>query len=214
MALESAGIKFPEQKTSGASLRSQKMKLPASVGQKKSKAIESLLLELNLETRPVPTEDISVQFNELRSDMVLLYELKMALANCEFELQTLKHQYEALQPNSAEKSAKNAAAGSSSATADVSPAVSQASSSGLLGKDAIMKAVEAVASGESAMDTSDATLLPPTLPSSSSTGSTGTDLSKKISEIIDVGSVGVTTPTRKRRAAVEQDKLLKKLVKE
>ena len=34
----------------------------------------------------------------LRSDMVLLYELKLALANCEFELQTLRHRYEALAP--------------------------------------------------------------------------------------------------------------------
>ena len=30
--------------------------------------------------------------------MVLLYELKAALANCEFELQSLRHQYEALNP--------------------------------------------------------------------------------------------------------------------
>ena len=42
------------------------------------------------------TEEICKHFNELRSDMVLLYELKMALANSEFELQTLKHQSEAL----------------------------------------------------------------------------------------------------------------------
>lgn len=46
----------------------------------------------------MPTEDICHHFNELRSDMVLLYELKMALATCEFELQTLRHQYEAFNP--------------------------------------------------------------------------------------------------------------------
>ena len=33
--------------------------------------------------------------------MVLLYELKLALANCEFELQTLRHQTEALTPEKA-----------------------------------------------------------------------------------------------------------------
>lgn len=93
--LESAGIKFPEIKTSGASLRSQRMKLPSAVGQKKTKAIEQLLNELSIELHPMPTEDICHHFNELRSDMVLLYELKMALANCEYELQALKHQYEA-----------------------------------------------------------------------------------------------------------------------
>ena len=35
-------------KSSGVSLRSQRMKLPASVGQKKAKAIEQLLAELGL----------------------------------------------------------------------------------------------------------------------------------------------------------------------
>ena len=96
--IESAGIKFPEIKSSGASLRSQRMKLPAAVGQKKTKAIEQLLNELNIDLHPMPTEDICHHFNELRSDMVLLYELKMALANCEYELQSLKHQFEASQP--------------------------------------------------------------------------------------------------------------------
>ncbi len=74
------------------------MKLPSSVGQKKTKAIEHLLDELGIPIQPMPTEDISVLYNELRSDMVLLYELKLAHANCEFELQTLRHRYEALAP--------------------------------------------------------------------------------------------------------------------
>ena len=93
--LMEAGIKFPENKTSGPSLRSRRMRLPPSVGQKKTKAIEQLLQELNIDLKPIPSEEICNEFNELRSDMVLLYELKTALANCEFELQTLKHQYEA-----------------------------------------------------------------------------------------------------------------------
>ena len=42
------GIKFPEFKASGVFLRSQRMKLPPSVGQKKSKAIEQMLTELSL----------------------------------------------------------------------------------------------------------------------------------------------------------------------
>ncbi|KAF4521301.1 hypothetical protein B566_EDAN002305 [Ephemera danica] len=96
--VESAGIKFPDFKSSGVSVRSQRMKLPANVGQKKTKAIEQLLQELGIEHNPMPTPEICVHFNELRSDMVLLYELKAALATCEFELQTLRHQYEALNP--------------------------------------------------------------------------------------------------------------------
>lgn len=95
-SIEMAGIKFPDARTTGVSLRSQRMKLPTSVGQKKTKAIEQLLQELGIDLSPMPTEEICIHFNTLRSDMVLLYELKLALANCEFELQTLRHQVEAM----------------------------------------------------------------------------------------------------------------------
>ncbi|CAG2100680.1 unnamed protein product [Medioppia subpectinata] len=155
--IESAGIKFPEIKASGASLRSQRMKLPAAVGQKKTKAIEQLLNELSIDLHPMPTEDICQHFNELRSDMVLLYELKMALANCEYELQSLKHQYEASQPGK---------------TLDIPT-----------------------------------TLLPATPLEANTDGSP-----KKISEVIDLGT-GPGTPNRKRRAAIEQVNLMKKLKK-
>ncbi|XP_018328681.1 DNA methyltransferase 1-associated protein 1 isoform X2 [Agrilus planipennis] len=97
-AVETAGIKFPDYKNSGASLRSQRMKLPANIGQKKSKGIEQMLQEMNLELNPTPTEEMCQHFNELRSDMVLLMELKTALGTCEFELQSLRHQFEALNP--------------------------------------------------------------------------------------------------------------------
>ncbi|CAH0552086.1 unnamed protein product [Brassicogethes aeneus] len=97
-AVETAGIKFPDYKNSGVSLRSQRMKLPANVGQKKSKGIEQMLQDMGLELNPTPTEDICQHFNELRSDMVLLMEIKSALGTCEFELQSLRHQYEALTP--------------------------------------------------------------------------------------------------------------------
>ena len=42
------------------------------------------------------TEEIVQMFNELRSDLVLVYELKQALSNCEYEQQMLRHRYEAL----------------------------------------------------------------------------------------------------------------------
>jgi DNA methyltransferase 1-associated protein 1 len=72
------------------------MKLPQSVGQRKVKAIEQLLDELQIEHKPIATESICEQFNDLRSDMVLLYELQQALTNCEFELQTIRHRMESL----------------------------------------------------------------------------------------------------------------------
>ena len=77
------------------SIRSQRIKLPQSVGQKKTKAIEQMLLEINVDPNPIPTDEICSGFNDLRSDMVLLYELKNALSTCEIELQSLKAQYEA-----------------------------------------------------------------------------------------------------------------------
>ncbi|KAL1438902.1 hypothetical protein MTO96_047637 [Rhipicephalus appendiculatus] len=114
-AVESAGIRFPDFKACGVSLRSHRMKLPASVGQKKTKAIEQLLQELGVgesllnspKLNPTPSEEVCLHFNELRSDMVLLYELKLALATCEYELQTLRHQFEVLAP---ERAAATAAA--------------------------------------------------------------------------------------------------------
>lgn len=47
---------------------------------------------------PTPTEAICKHFNELRSDLALALDLKNALDSCEFELQALRHQYEALNP--------------------------------------------------------------------------------------------------------------------
>ena len=97
-APDQTGIKWAEVKTSGVSLRSSRMKLPTSLGMRKSKAIENMCGELGLESGPPCTEEILTEFNELRSEMVLLYELKNALTNSEFELSSLQHQYEALVP--------------------------------------------------------------------------------------------------------------------
>ncbi|MCI4380513.1 hypothetical protein PGIGA_G00240790 [Pangasianodon gigas] len=93
---ETAGIKFPDFKSAGVSLRSQRMKLPSSVGQKKIKAIEQILTEQGVDLNPMPTEEIVAMFNELRSDLVLVYELKQAHSNCEYEQQMLRHRYDAL----------------------------------------------------------------------------------------------------------------------
>uniref|UniRef100_A0A8C9S3W6 DNA methyltransferase 1-associated protein 1 n=1 Tax=Scleropages formosus TaxID=113540 RepID=A0A8C9S3W6_SCLFO len=79
---ETAGIKFPDFKSAGVTLRSQRMKLPSSVGQKKIKAIEQMLMELGVDLSPI--------------DLVLVYELKQAHSNCEYEQQMLRHRYEAL----------------------------------------------------------------------------------------------------------------------
>ena len=53
-------------------------------------------LSVDSDLNPMPTEEIVQMFNELRSDLVLLYELKQAHSNCEYEQQMLRHRYEAL----------------------------------------------------------------------------------------------------------------------
>ncbi|KAI1883134.1 hypothetical protein AGOR_G00242100 [Albula goreensis] len=93
---ETTGIKFPDFKSSGVTLRSQRMKLPSSVGQKKIKAIEQILTEQEVDLNPIPTEEVVQMFNDLRSDLVLLYQLKQAHASCEYEEQTLRHRHQAL----------------------------------------------------------------------------------------------------------------------
>lgn len=59
-------------------------------------------------------------FNELRSDLVLLYELKQAHSNCEYEQQMLRHRYEALlKAGSGAGSGGSAAAGGGGGIAGV-----------------------------------------------------------------------------------------------
>ncbi|XP_064197785.1 DNA methyltransferase 1-associated protein 1-like [Anguilla rostrata] len=93
---ETTGIKFPDFRSSGVTLRSQRMKLPSSVGQKKIKAIEQMLTELEVDVSPIPTEEVVQMYNDLRSDLVLLYQLKQALGSCQYEEQTLRHRHDAL----------------------------------------------------------------------------------------------------------------------
>ena len=90
--VESSGIKWAEAKSFGASTRSHYMRLPANLGNKKSKAIEQLLIEYGLEVWPkAASEEIVTEFNELRNELAILYELKQVDEAIDFELQTLTH---------------------------------------------------------------------------------------------------------------------------
>lgn len=72
--------------------------LNQTIGELKSNLKFSLpsCLSVDPDLNPMPTEEIVQMFNELRSDLVLLYELKQAHSNCEYEQQMLRHRYEAL----------------------------------------------------------------------------------------------------------------------
>lgn len=90
--LETANIRFGEgvNKGTGITMRSQKMKLPANFGQKRTKALEQMLNEFKVDPNPPAIEEICTAFNELRSDMILLHELRQTLQACEFELETMR----------------------------------------------------------------------------------------------------------------------------
>ncbi|GBP20445.1 DNA methyltransferase 1-associated protein 1 [Eumeta japonica] len=106
VSIELSGIRFPEARGAGVWLRSQRMKLPAGIGQRKVKAIEHELRQMNIDVVPIPTEMICRHFNELRSDISLALDLKTALGSYEYELQALRHQYEALNPGKASSGAR------------------------------------------------------------------------------------------------------------
>lgn len=91
-SMETSNIRFGEgvNKGTGITMRSQKMKLPANFGQKRSKALEQMLSEFRVEQNPPAIEEICSAFNELRSDMMLLHDLRTALQTSELELATAK----------------------------------------------------------------------------------------------------------------------------
>lgn len=91
-SMETAAIRFGEgvNKGMGFAMRSQKMKLPANFGAKRTKALEQILAEFKVDPNPPATEEICTAFNDLRSDMILLHEIRTALAASEYELETMK----------------------------------------------------------------------------------------------------------------------------
>ncbi|KAL3102968.1 hypothetical protein niasHT_025876 [Heterodera trifolii] len=89
-------IRWPEFKTPGPHLRSQEMKLPSNIGQKKLSNIGLVvttrkIVSIGLEY-PHAYEEIVKQYNDFRSHIVLLQDLKTALHNTELELDQLAAQ--------------------------------------------------------------------------------------------------------------------------
>jgi hypothetical protein len=67
------------------------MILPSSIPNKKLAVIDQVLKQCQLERNPMACEDIVDEFNDLRSDIVLLFDLKNALNSAEYEFQTSLH---------------------------------------------------------------------------------------------------------------------------
>jgi len=167
--IDQNGIRWPDTKSSGVTVRSQRIKLPVSVGLKKTKAIECMLNELSIPAQPPATDEICTEFNELRSEMVLLYELKNALTNCEYEMTSLKHQYEGMV---------------SGKTLDIPPSIKI--SSGSLAEGAAAAAI-----------------------------ANATEKRKSLADVIDVvgNARDGLSLNRKRKAALEQGNILRKMKK-
>ena len=83
-------LKFPEIKAAGAHARSARLKLPNSVSSKKTVAIKAMLVEIGLDDMPMANEETIDEFNKLRTDLLLLYELKTAVVNAQTDLNHLK----------------------------------------------------------------------------------------------------------------------------
>jgi len=144
--------------------------------QKKTKAIEQILQLLGLSVIHAPTEEITTQFNDLRSDIVLLYELKSALTTCEMEIHSLAHQYEA----ASGENLKIPAAFLNETTSS------------------IVRALEAPTKAQAQA----AIMSTPPTP-----GTPG----GSISSTLGVNDLDVVVPHRKRKAALDQANVLKKL---
>ncbi|CAL8096927.1 unnamed protein product [Calicophoron daubneyi] len=93
-------IGFPDpSKNPGVHLRSQKMKLPGSLGQRKIRIIENFLAHLQIDPTPPATAEIVEAYNNLRTKILLLYDLRMAQLHCDFELQAARLRLEAFAPD-------------------------------------------------------------------------------------------------------------------
>ncbi|TKR93978.1 hypothetical protein L596_008336 [Steinernema carpocapsae] len=82
-------LRFSEFKSAGGHFRSHEMKLPTNVGQRKIKTLDQVVHGLKLEM-PHATPESVTAFNDFRSNVILLQELKMALQSAEFELESIK----------------------------------------------------------------------------------------------------------------------------
>ncbi|VDO08621.1 unnamed protein product [Rodentolepis nana] len=83
-----ASLTFQDlSKTPGVHLNSQGMKLPSTLGQKRIRIIENFLSQYQM------------AYNRLRSNILLLYDLRGAQLNCDYDLQSAKARLEHFAPD-------------------------------------------------------------------------------------------------------------------
>ena len=60
--------------------------------------MEQIVTQLGVNLTPMATEEIALQYNELRNDIMFLLELKIAQETLQFDIQALKHRVCKLRP--------------------------------------------------------------------------------------------------------------------
>ncbi|VDN16589.1 unnamed protein product [Dibothriocephalus latus] len=75
------------------------MKLPSSLGQRKIRIIENFLSHYQMDPSPPATAQIVDAYNKLRSNVLLLYELRGAMLQCDYELQAARSRMELFAPD-------------------------------------------------------------------------------------------------------------------
>ena len=94
MELQASMIKFPELKSAGTYLRSAKLKMPNTVAQRKIVALERILEQYGIDFKvPIATDQLVNEYNNLRRDLLLVYELRESLLACDAEIRALVQQY-------------------------------------------------------------------------------------------------------------------------
>ncbi|KAI6178157.1 Myb-like domain-containing protein [Aphelenchoides besseyi] len=86
----STNLRFSEFRSAGPHLRSQEMKLPSNVGQKKLKAIEAAIDKWKLPVAPHAYEEVVRAFNEFRTKVVFAQELRNTLHSTEQDLASIQ----------------------------------------------------------------------------------------------------------------------------
>ncbi|OQV24507.1 THUMP domain-containing protein 3 [Hypsibius exemplaris] len=83
-------VRFPEIKGAGIQARSLRLKLPNAVSSKKATALKIMLNEIKVDEHPMASEEVIDEFNQLRTDLLSLYDLKGAIVNAQADLVHLK----------------------------------------------------------------------------------------------------------------------------
>lgn len=89
--ISDAQIRWPMLTSPGPHLRSQEMKIPSNLGQRKLKNIDVVVDKLKLDLYPDAFEEVVHAYNQFRSNILVLQDFKAALHGVECEIDQIAH---------------------------------------------------------------------------------------------------------------------------